>query len=189
MNRKFVAAVVLHSAFTICTCAHAGLDPAQSIPLTAPGTVNDCAIDPHSRGQAETAANPAVRAGKGASLPAPDKHPKVVFQINQAADAPAILRFVTNFLIAEPDAEVTVVGYGGGIDFMLKGTLDGGGKPYAELVKTLADKGVAFKVCTNTLKSRGLNSDAVAPAVSVVPGAVNEIIRLQTREGYSYFRH
>jgi intracellular sulfur oxidation DsrE/DsrF family protein len=134
-------------------------------------------------------AGPDESAGKAANLLAPVVHPKVVFQINQATDAPTILRFVTNYLIAEPAAEVAVVGYAGGVDFMLKGAMDAAGKPYADQVKVLADKGVAFKVCNNTLKTRGLTADAVAPAVTVVPGAVNEIIRLQTREGYAYFRH
>lgn len=130
-----------------------------------------------------------VPTGKNVNQFAPTVHPKVVFQINQAEDASSILRFVTNYRIAEPAAEVVVVGYAGGVDFMLKGAMDAAGKPYADQVKVLADKGVAFKVCSNTLKARGLGPDAVAPSVTVVPGAVNEIIRLQTREGYAYFRH
>lgn len=134
-------------------------------------------------------AAPDVPAGNAVNSLAPAGHPKVVFQINQADDAPFILRFVTNYRIAEPDSVVAVVGYGGGVDFMLKGAMDAAGKPYADQVKVLSDKGVVFKVCNNTLKARGLGPDAVAPAVTVVPGAVNEIIRLQTREGYAYFRH
>ncbi len=116
-------------------------------------------------------------------------HPKVVFQTNQAGDASTILRFVTNYLIAEPTAEVVVVGYGGGVDFLLKGAQDSAGKPYADQLKVLADKGVSFRACNNTLKARNLAADAVAPMITVVSGAVNEIIRLQTREGYVYFRH
>lgn len=116
-------------------------------------------------------------------------HPKVVFQITQAGDAPSILRYVTNYLIAEPTAEVAVVGYGEGVDFMLKGAVDSEGKPYADQVQTLKNKGVAFKVCNNTLKARKFTADTVIPAAVVVPGAVNEIIRLQTREGYAYFRN
>jgi len=121
--------------------------------------------------------------------PADTGCPKVVFQINQAGDAPTILRFVTNYLAAEPTARVVVVGYGGGVDFMLKGAVDAAGKPYADQVQALAAKGVSFRVCNNTLKARTLTADAVIPAATVVPGAVNEIIRLQTREGYAYFRH
>jgi intracellular sulfur oxidation DsrE/DsrF family protein len=115
--------------------------------------------------------------------------PKVVFQLNAAQDAPTVLRFVTNYLAVEPGAEVAVVGYAGGIDFMLEGARDPGGKPYAEQLAALAARGVAFKVCNNTLKARNLTAAAVSPPAMVVPGAVNEIIRLQTKEGYAYFQH
>lgn len=115
--------------------------------------------------------------------------PKVVFQVNRAEDAPLILRFVTNYLKAQPDAEVTVVGYASGIDFMLKGTNDTEGKPYATQVNRLLEMGVNFKVCNNTLKARNATPDIVLANVGVVPSAVNEIVRLQTQEGYSYFRH
>jgi intracellular sulfur oxidation DsrE/DsrF family protein len=115
--------------------------------------------------------------------------PKVVFQINKTEDAPTILRFVTNYLAVEPTAQVAVVGYSGGIDFMLRDARDPSGKPYADQIAALAARGVAFKVCNNTLKARGLTAAAVNPPATVVPGAVNEIIRLQTREGYAYFQN
>ena len=115
--------------------------------------------------------------------------PKVVFQINDAANASTILRFVTNYLVAEPSARVTVVGYASGIDFMLAGAKDARGDPWAIKVEALAAQGVAFKVCNNTLKSRNLDAAVVAKEATVVPSAVNEIIRLQTREDYAYFQH
>lgn len=115
--------------------------------------------------------------------------PRVLFKINTAADAPTILRFVTNYLAVEPAAHVAVVGYSDGVDFMLKGATDANGKPYEEQLAALAAKGVAFKVCNNTLRARSLTADAVSPSATVVPGAVNEIIRLQTREHYAYFQN
>jgi hypothetical protein len=124
-----------------------------------------------------------------ASNAAQSPKPKVVFQVNRAEDAPLILRFVTNYLKTEPEAEVTVVGYASGIDFMLKNANDAEGKPYAAQVNRLLDLGVAFKVCNNTLKARNVTHDVVLANVAVVPSAVNEIVRLQTQEGYSYFRH
>jgi intracellular sulfur oxidation DsrE/DsrF family protein len=115
--------------------------------------------------------------------------PKVLFKLNTAEDAPTILRFVTNYLAVEPTAQVAVVGYAGGIDFMLKDARDANGKPYADQLAALTARGVAFKVCNNTLKSRNLTAAAVSPLATVVPGAVNEIIRLQTKEGYAYFQN
>jgi intracellular sulfur oxidation DsrE/DsrF family protein len=115
--------------------------------------------------------------------------PKVVFQINRAEDAPLILRFVGNYLKSEPEAEVAVVGYSTCVDFMLKGATDAEGKPYAVQVNRLLDLGVSFKVCNNTLKARNATADVVLAHVGIVSSAVNEIVRLQTQEGYSYFQH
>ena len=118
-----------------------------------------------------------------------DSSPKVVFKINDDANASTVLRFATNYLVSEPTAKITVVGYMSGIDFMLADAKDARGDPWAIKLQALAGQGVSFKVCNNTLKSRGLGPDAVAKEATVVPSAVNEIIRLQTREGYAYFNH
>ena len=135
----------------------------------------------------------ATSAAAPTSLAAPAEvgasSPKVVFQINVAEDAPTILRFVTNYLIAEPTAKVAVVGYGSGIDFMLKDAKDPKGAPYEPQLAALTARGVAFKVCNNTLKARNATADVVSKEAVVVPGAVNEILRLETREGYAYFHH
>ena len=120
---------------------------------------------------------------------AADNAPKVVFQINDDANASAVLRFVTNYLLSEPTARITVVGYMSGIDFMLADAKDSRGDPWAVKLQALAGQGVTFKVCNNTLKSRNLGPEVVAKEAIVVPSAVNEIIRLQTREGYAYFHH
>lgn len=186
MSHKSVKVVMLLLAFGIVASV-----------WISPNIVTDAATlsaeagnpTPDSQPQERSICEPAVPAGKVANPPSAAVHPKVVFQINQAADAPTILRFVTNYLIAEPAAEVAVVGYAGGVDFMLKGATDATGRPYAGQLQALAVKGVHFKACNNTLKSRGLSADAVVPQATIVPSAVNEIIRLQTREGYAYFRH
>jgi len=182
MCRMGVAIAVFWLPLVVGAGAFAASDPDKGARASAQGDKSECAVDIRAGRQARTAAG-------NVSQPAAAGVPKVVFQINQAADAPSILRFVTNYLKVEPAAEVAVVGYGGGVDFMLKGAMDAAGKPYADQLQALADRGVAFRVCGNTLKARNLTPDAVAPGVTVVPGAVNEIIRLQTREGYAYFRH
>lgn len=187
MLRKSTAFAVLLLVVTVSSAVSAASDSREVVPLPAlafPGMATTGACSEPT----QAAATPGATAGKTIP-PADADRPKVVFQINQADTAPTILRFVTNYLIAEPAAKVVVVGYGGGVDFMLKGAKDAAGKPYADQVQALSDKGVVFKVCNNTLKARNLTADAVIPAAAVVPGAVNEIIRLQTREGYAYFRH
>jgi len=132
---------------------------------------------------------PAAGATTTATAGASPDQPKVVFQITDVANASSVLRFVTNYLVSEPGARIVVVGYMGGIDFMLADAKDSRGNPYELQLQALADRGVEFKVCNNTLKSRNLDATAVGKQATVVPSAVNEIIRLQTREGFAYFNH
>jgi intracellular sulfur oxidation DsrE/DsrF family protein len=147
------------------------------------------ALAPFATAHATTTASQEPKKLDCTSKAGQSQRPKVVFQVNRAEDAPLILRFVTNYLKAEPEAEVSVVGYSSGIDFMLKNANDAEGRPYASQVNRLLDMGVSFKVCNNTLKARNAAPDVVLPNVGVVPSAVNEIVRLQTQEGYSYFQH
>jgi intracellular sulfur oxidation DsrE/DsrF family protein len=165
-----------------------GISAANGTATTAPAGQT-----PAANGKNVTcAAPPETTAGAEAQATFPGAiatGPKVVFQLNKAEDAPTILRFVTNYLAVEPTAQIAVVGYAGGIDFMLQGARDSNDKLYAEQMATLTDRGVTFKVCNNTLRARNLTASAVSPSALVVPGAVNEIIRLQTREGYAYFQN
>jgi len=155
----------------------------------APSPATTVAAAPAAIVAPAASAPPAIVAPSPSSTVAPAYVPKVVFKINVAEDAPTILRFATNYLIAEPTAKVAVVGYGPGIDFMLKDARDPRGLPYEPQLAALTAKGVEFKVCNNTLKARNVTADVVSKEAVVVPGAVNEILRLQTREGYAYFQH
>jgi uncharacterized protein len=185
MIRKLISAVVLLVALTGASVYAS----AEVLDCSSGNNSDATKCGPDSDSQAQFTPAPVIAAGSGDKLVLSAAHPKVVFQLNQAADATTILQFVTNYLIAEPSAEVVVVGYAGGVDFMLKGAKDAAGKPYADKVQALTAQGVSFRACGNTLKSRKLTGEALVPQATVVPGAVNEIIRLQTREGYAYFRH
>lgn len=113
---------------------------------------------------------------------------KVVYQINDAARASMLLRNVQNHLQAAPGTKIAVVGYGPGIDFMLNNAKDPNGNPYNVTMETLAQQGVDFKVCNNTLKSRHLTAADVAYPAVIVPAGIVEIARLQAKEGYVYVK-
>jgi len=191
MSRILALALTLATALAAASALAAGTDaPAQAAAPAAQAPTAakriDCAATPETAASAAVG-QPAERVNERTAADAAS--PKVLFKITTAEDAPTILRFVTNYLAVEPTAQVAVVGYSGGIDFMLVGARDPSGKPYAEQLAALADRGVVFKVCNNTLKARNLTATAVNPVAVVVPGAVNEIIRLQTKEGYAYFQN
>lgn len=124
--------------------------------------------------------------GSGAQQAGGDK---VVYHINlgneQASDG---LRNIKNHLSVDPKVKISVVTHAKGVDFLMEGAEDKNGNPYSIPVEELAGKGVEFKVCELTLKSRNLDKAKFIPQVKFVPSGVQEVTRLQQREGYAYLK-
>ncbi len=116
-------------------------------------------------------------------------HPdKVVYHVNDTANATAALRNIGNHLDVNPQAQIVVVTHAIGVDFLMEGAKDKGGNPYNVAVETLAGRGVTFDVCEITLKSRKLDRKQFIPESVFVPSGVAEIAKLQARGGYAYVK-
>ncbi|HEY0663511.1 MAG TPA: DsrE family protein [Thiobacillaceae bacterium] len=131
-------------------------------------------------------ASKATAAAPAASAAAAEE--KVVYHINDASVARVAMRNIQNHITASPDARIVVVTHGKGIDFLLNDAKDEKGEPYQTQVAGLREKGVDFRVCRNTLKSRNLDENAVMMDAHVVPSGVAEIGRLQAKEGFVYLK-
>ncbi len=114
----------------------------------------------------------------------------VVVHINEGTDkAPAVLNNVKNLLNAMPkNTKVVVVGHSKGIDFMLDGAKDANGNPFEATMQTLKSRGVEFRACANTFKSRNLDTKTLSPEATMVPSGVAEVARLQLKEGFAYLK-
>ena len=95
---------------------------------------------------------------------------------------------IRNHLRADPSAKITLVALFKGINLLLEGTADKNGNPYALAIEELADKGVQFEICKNSMDFFKIKADRVLPQVKVVPSGVAEIARLQAREHYVYIK-
>lgn len=113
---------------------------------------------------------------------------KVVYHINHSENASAALNNIRNHLAAAPKAKIVVVTHGGGVDFLLEGAKNPTGNPYDVPVQELADRGVEFRVCKNTLDGRKIDKSKLLPEARIVPSGVAEIARLQAEEGYVYLK-
>ncbi len=122
-----------------------------------------------------------------APLAASAAEEKVVYHVNDSANARVAMNNVNNHLNAAPDAKIVVVTHGKGIDFLLNDAKDDKGE-FAPVVAGLKEKGVDFRVCNNTLKARKLDASAVIPEATIVPSGVAEIGKLQAKEGYVYLK-
>jgi len=114
---------------------------------------------------------------------------KVVYHLADGIEqATRTMGIIRNELRAEPTTKITVVALGDGIQFLLKGTKDRNGKPFDAAVAALAEKGVEFRICNNTLTAHNVPVSDVVPEAKIVPAGVVEIVRLQAKEGHVYFR-
>jgi hypothetical protein len=116
---------------------------------------------------------------------APDR---VVYHIAGGENIDASLRTLKNHLDATPGLHVVVVAHNDGIRFLLDDARDGSGQAYGAVLRELRNRGVEFRVCTNTLTRRQIDTRAVVPEAVLVPSGIAEISRLQGREGYTYLR-
>lgn len=126
--------------------------------------------------------------GIAAAANAVEREEKVVYHMNDGSNPMAALNNIRNHLNASPKAKIVVVAHGPGIDFLLDGTADKNGNPYDAVVQELANRGVQFRVCNNTLQSRHIDKSKVIPEATIVPSGVAEVSRLQVQEGYAYMK-
>ena len=114
---------------------------------------------------------------------------KVVYHLSDGiAQASRAIGNIRNHLNADPAAKIVVVTHGAGIDFLLDGAANAQQQPFAGSISDLANKGVEFRVCNNTLVSRNISPDKVVMEAKVVPSGVAEVARLQAKEGFVYLR-
>ena len=114
---------------------------------------------------------------------------KVIYHLNQGNEqASDALRNINNHISAVPDAKIVVVTHAKGVDFLMEGAEDKNKNPYNIPVEALVKKGVEFRVCEITLKSRNLKKEQFISSVTYVPSGVAEVAKLQYREGFSYVK-
>ncbi len=121
--------------------------------------------------------------------PAADAPIKVVYHLSEGIpQASRAIGNIRNHLAADPKARIVVVTHGLGIDFLLQGATNQMDQPFAGSIADLANRGVEFRVCNNTLVSRKIDAAKLAMEATVVPSGVAEVARLQAREGFVYLR-
>jgi uncharacterized protein len=114
---------------------------------------------------------------------------KVVYHLVEGLDQGArAMSNIRNHLRAEPQTRIVVVANGDGIRPLLAGAKQRNGRPFDSEVAELAERGVEFRLCGNTLSAHDIPLSQVLPQVKIVPSGVVEVTRLQAKEGYAYLR-
>jgi len=114
---------------------------------------------------------------------------KVVYHNNEGIEhAPQVLRNIRNHLNADPKVKIVVVSHALGVDMLMRGAKDKNGNPFEVAVQDLVSKGVEFRTCEYTLKSRNIDPKNLIEDAKLVPSGVAEVARLQAQEGYVYLK-
>lgn len=114
---------------------------------------------------------------------------KVVYHLADGIEqATRAMGNIRNHLRADPAARITVVANGDGIRFLLRDARDSNGRPFDAAVARLAEQGVEFKACGNTLTAHRIDPKELIPEARIVLSGVVEAARLQAKEGFVYLR-
>lgn len=114
---------------------------------------------------------------------------KVVYHINDLDSANGALRNVKNHLnaVGDENIELVVVAHSKGATFMVDGTTDSKGNTFEATIAELADRGVKFNFCSNTIRGLKIDKNAINPVVEIVPSGVAHVAHLQ-QNGYLYVK-
>lgn len=122
------------------------------------------------------------------SDPATGAWEKIVFHVDESVNARWAIMLADSYMDDSPKAKIVFVTYGPGIDFLLEDAEDRRGNPYDQAVRNLAERGVEFRLCADTLGARSIAREDVLDTVAIVPSGISEIARLQLKESYAYLK-
>lgn len=117
---------------------------------------------------------------------APDAKHRIAFEVTMAGDEEwnGVLNNVKNIRVAlgKENTEVIVIAHSNGLGLLVKKD----NKP-ADRIKELADDGVVFAACENTMKKKNVTKENLLSSATTVDSGVAEVVRRQ-EAGWSYLK-
>ncbi len=120
---------------------------------------------------------------------------KVVYHINNIHTAKGALRNVKNHLnaLGDENIEVIVVTHSSGAFALVDGSMGKKDKKtgkvydFRDTIASLANRGVKFQICANTIRGKKIDKNKISEFAEVVPSGVAQIADLQ-QKGYLYIK-
>lgn len=120
---------------------------------------------------------------------------KVVYHVNNIHTATGALRNAKNHLnaVGDKDIEMIVVTHSSGAFAMVDGSMGKKnpktGKVYnfKDTIASLANRGVKFQICANTIRGKKINKNLINENAEVIPSGVAHVAHLQ-QQGYLYVK-
>ena len=114
---------------------------------------------------------------------------KVVYHINNLQTAKGALRNVKNHLnaLGEKNVEIRVVTHSSGAFALVEGSKDKKGNTFSDQIAALANRGVKFYICKNTIRGKKIDKSKINMNAKEVPSGVAEVAHLQ-QQGFLYVK-
>ena len=114
---------------------------------------------------------------------------KAVYHINDINHAYGALRNVKNHLnaLGDENADIIVVTHSKGAFTLVDGSKDKKGHTFEEAIQKLANRGVKFRICANTIRGKKIDKNKINLNAKIVPSGVAEIAHLE-QQGYAYIK-
>lgn len=120
---------------------------------------------------------------------------KVVYHVNNIHTATGALRNAKNHLnaVGDKNIEMIVVTHSSGAFAMVDGSMGKKNKKtgkvynFSDTIASLANRGVKFTICANTIRGKKINKNLINENAEVIPSGVAEVAFLQ-QKGYMYVK-
>jgi intracellular sulfur oxidation DsrE/DsrF family protein len=114
---------------------------------------------------------------------------KVVYHVNDINHAWGALRNVRNHLnaLGDENVQVVVVTHSGGAFALVDGSKDKKGHTFDGVIQELANRGVKFEICANTIRGKKIDKSKINLNAQIVPSGVAQIAELE-QQGYVYLK-
>ena len=117
------------------------------------------------------------------------KSQKVIYHVNDINKAYGALRNVKNHLnaLGDKNATVVVVTHSSGAFTLVDGAQDKRGRSFDATIQTLANRGVRFEICANTIRGKKIDKNKINLNAHITPSGVARVADLQ-QQGYLYVK-
>ncbi len=114
---------------------------------------------------------------------------KAVYHINDINHAYGALRNIKNHLnaLGDKNVKIIVVTHSKGAFTLVDGSRDKKGHTFESQIQALANRGVQFDICANTIRGKKIDKSKINLNAKVVPSGVAELAHLQ-QMGYAYIK-
>ncbi len=120
---------------------------------------------------------------------------KVVYHVNNIHSAKGAFRNIKNHLnaVGDENLEIVVVTHSSGAFALVDGAMGKKDKKtgkvynFNDTIAGLANRGVKFQICANTIRGKKIDKNKVSEYAEIVPSGVAQVVDLE-QKGYYYLK-